>query len=103
MTRPNYDETEEMKMIDPTELFQRQWEDQDPLVAEINRLRDENRELRSVASDLISVARRDISILSRKKGPLHMIETTVTKGQVMRAINLLSHPTHRNSDRGETE
>lgn len=77
-------------MIDPTELFQRQWEDQDPLVAEINRLRDENRELRSVAADLISVARRDISILSQKKGPLHPISTTVTKGQVMRAIKALS-------------
>ena len=76
-------------MIDPTEHFQRQWEDQDPMVAEINRLLDENRELRSVLSDLISGARRDRSMISRRAGPLHLIETRVTKGQVLKAVSLI--------------
>ena len=75
-------------MTDPTELFQRQWEDQDPLCAEINRLTDQNRELRALVSDLISGARRDRSIISRRADPLYVIETRVTKGQVLKAIAL---------------
>lgn len=76
-------------MIDPNDLFQRQWEDQDQMTAEINRLNDENAKLKAVVSDLITLARRDISILSGKRGAAHPIETIVTKGQVMRAIRLL--------------
>ena len=76
-------------MIDPTDLFQRQWEDQDPLCAEINRLTDQNRELWAMVSDLIQGARRDRSVISRKAGALHVIETRVTKGQVLKAISLI--------------
>ena len=76
-------------MMDPTELFQRQWEDMGPLVAEINRLRDENEALRSLMADLIQGARRDRSILIKRLGPLHVIETRVTKGQVMEAVRLI--------------
>ena len=47
-------------------------------------------ELREIISDLIQGARRDRSILSRKSGPLHIIETRVTKGQVLRAIHATS-------------
>lgn len=47
-------------------------------------------ELREIISDLIQGARRDRSILSRKAGPLHIIETRVTKGQVLRAIHAIS-------------
>lgn len=76
-------------MIDPTDLFQRQWEDMDPATAEINRLRDQNTALKDLIRDLIQGARRDRSIITPRLGPLHMIETQVTKGQVMRAIDLL--------------
>ena len=79
-------------MIDPTDLFQRQFEDQDPICAEINRLTDQNRELRQMVADLIQGARRDRSIISRKSGPLHVIETRVTKGQVLKAISLIKEP-----------
>jgi hypothetical protein len=75
-------------MTDSTEYFQRQWEDMDPMTAEINRLRDENAELRSLMSDLIQGARRDKSILIQRLGPLHVIETRVTKGQVLEAMRL---------------
>ncbi|MEP2955554.1 MAG: hypothetical protein ABJN39_09460 [Sulfitobacter sp.] len=47
-------------------------------------------ELREIISDLIQGARRDRSILSSKAGPLHIIETRVTKGQVLRAIHATS-------------
>lgn len=76
-------------MIDPTDLFQRQWEDQDPLCAEINNLRDQNAELKKSLADIISGARRDRAMIIPRLGPLHVIETRVTKGQVMRAQELL--------------
>lgn len=76
-------------MLDPTDHFQRQWEDQDPATAEINRLRDQNTALKDLIRDLIQGARRDRSIITPRLGPLHMIETQVTKGQVLRAIDLL--------------
>ena len=47
-------------------------------------------DLREIISDLIQGARRDQSILSRKAGPLQIIETRVTKGQVLRAIRAIS-------------
>ncbi|MBM1817143.1 hypothetical protein [Pseudosulfitobacter pseudonitzschiae] len=75
-------------MIDPTDVFQRQYEDMDPQTAEINRLRDQNAALRELMSDLIQGARRDRSIITPRIGSLHLIETRVTKGQVMRAIEL---------------
>lgn len=77
-------------MQDPTYIFQRQYEDLDPATAEINRLSDLVSEMREVVSDLIQNARRDRAIISPSKGPVHLIETTVTKGQVMRAISLLN-------------
>lgn len=76
-------------MTDPTDHFQRQWEDTDPATAEINRLNDENTALKSLVRDLIQGAQRDRSIITPKLGPLHIIETRVTKGQVLRAIELL--------------
>lgn len=79
-------------MIDPTDHFQRQWEDMDPATAEINRLSDKVSDMQSLISDLIQGARRDRSIISPKAGPLHVIETRVTKGQVLRAINHLKEP-----------
>ncbi|AGG91204.1 MULTISPECIES: hypothetical protein [unclassified Sulfitobacter] len=47
-------------------------------------------EYRGIISDLIQGARRDRSVLSRKAGPLHVIETRVTKGQVLRAVRAIS-------------
>jgi cell division protein FtsB len=76
-------------MLDPTDHFQRQWEDQDPATAEINRLRDQNTALKDLIRDLVQGARRDRSMITPRLGPLHMIETQVAKGQVMRAIDLL--------------
>ncbi|MDF1807947.1 hypothetical protein [Hyphomonas sp.] len=76
-------------MLDPTDHFQRQWEGEDPATAEINRLRDQNTALKDLIRDLIQGARRDRSIITPRLGPLHMIETQVTKGQVLRAIDLL--------------
>ena len=76
-------------MIDPTDLFQRQLEDMDPCTAEINRLRDKNEALMRLIADLIQGARRDRSILIQRLGPLHIIETSVTKGQVIEAIRLI--------------
>lgn len=77
--------------MDPTDMFQRQWEDQDPQCAEINRLRDENAILREVIGDLIQGARRDRSIIMPRLDTLHVIETRVTKGQVMRAMAAITH------------
>ena len=54
--------------------------------AEARRREDQVQEMREIISDLISGARRDRSIISRKAGPLHVIETRVTKGQVLRAM-----------------
>jgi len=76
-------------MTDPTEHFQRQWEDMDPMTAEINRLRDANAEMRAVLADLIQGARRDRSLLIHRRSDFHLIDTQVTKGQVLRAINCL--------------
>ena len=76
-------------MIDPTDQFQRHWEDMDPITAEIKQLGAENKALKELLSDLIQGARRDRSIIIPRLGPLHVIETQVTKGQVMRAIDLL--------------
>jgi hypothetical protein len=73
--------------MDPTEYFQRQWEDMDPMTAEINRLTDEVKELKDLVADLVQGARRDRSIITPSAGPLHVIETSVTKAQVMRAIS----------------
>jgi len=78
-------------VIDPTELFQRQWEDQDPATAHINRLADQNAELKAALSDIISSGRRDRSIISPALGPLHLIDTQVTKGQVLRAIKAIKN------------
>lgn len=74
-------------MSDPTYEFQRHWEDTDPTTAEINRLSDENKRLKSILSDIIGGARRDRSILVRSVNRLHLINTTVTKGQVLDAID----------------
>lgn len=76
-------------MIDPTDHFQRQWENMDPATAEINRLSDKVSDMQSLISDLIQGARRDRSIISPKVGLLHVIETRVTKGQVLKAIEHL--------------
>lgn len=46
-------------------------------------------ELKELVRDLIQGARRDRSIITPRLGPLHVIETQVTKGQVLRAIDLL--------------
>lgn len=43
-------------MIDPTDHFQRQWEDMDPATAEINRLRDEIERLRVALENLLRIS-----------------------------------------------
>jgi len=87
-------------MIDPTDMFQRQYEDMDPQTAEINRLRDQNAELMELMRDLIQGARRDRSIITPRIGSLHLIETRVTKGQVMRAIGLTTSTPTQSRERG---
>ena len=58
--------------------------------AEIDKLKDQVQEMGVIISDLITGARRDRSLISRKAGPLHVIETRVTKGLVLRAIKAIN-------------
>ena len=76
-------------MSEPSERFQRQWEEMDPATAKINELDAEVKRLRSIIADLIHGARRSPIVISRQSD-LEPIQTVVTKGQVLAALKAIS-------------
>ena len=72
-------------MLDPTELFQRQWEDMGPATDEINRLRDEITALRARLEEVETVLEREKkdhkASIARHGGKVRQLKTRAERAE----------------------